>query len=87
MNNQEKKEFIGDVAVLLDQVRDLYEQYQDRPGFGIVISVSDDEVEGLYINSKTLGGLKNSFDAIKNTTAFRKYKWLTKKINVAAALD
>ena len=87
MNNQEKKEFTGDLAVLLDQVRDFYEKWQNRPGFGIVLSVSDDEVEGLYINSKTVGGLKNSFDAIKNTTAFRNYKWITKKMNVAALLD
>ena len=85
--NKERKDYTTDLAVLLDQGRDMFEKYKDRPGFGIVLSVSDDKIEGLYINSQTVGGLKNSFEAIKNTTAFRKYRWLTKKINVAAALD
>lgn len=86
MNNQEEKEFIGDLAVLLDQVRDFYEKWQNRPGLGVLISVSDDECEGFYMRSETAQGLKNSIEQIKNAKAYRWYKWKTKKMNVAAAL-
>lgn len=79
MNNQEKKEFIGDLAVLLDQVRDLYEKWQNRPGLGVIISVADDDVEGIYMRSKNTDGIKNCFDAIQNSHAYREYRWKTLK--------
>lgn len=86
MNRQEKKEFIGDLAVVLDQVRDFYEKWQNRPGLGVVISVSDDECEGIFMSSQTALGFKNSIDQIKKSKAYRWYKWKTKEMNVAAAL-
>lgn len=77
--NKERKDYTTDLAVLLDQGRDLFEKYQDRPGFGIVISVSDGEGDAILMISKTFDGIKNSFDAIKDTPVYRKYKWKTLK--------
>lgn len=73
MNNQEKKEFTGDLAVLFDQVRDFYEKWRNRPGLGIVISVADDEVDGVCMQIKDILGLKNVFDSITKTEAYKVY--------------
>ena len=72
MNKQEEKEFTGDLAVLLDQVRDFYEKWE-KPGLGVVISVADDEVEGSCIQIKDIPGIKNVFDAITKTEAYKVY--------------
>lgn len=86
MNKQEKKEFIGDLAVLLDQVSDFHEKWKNKPGLGVIISVSDDECEGIYMNSETALGFKNAIDQIKESKAYRWYKMKTKEMNVADAL-
>lgn len=73
MNKQEKKEFTGDLAVLLDQVRDFYEKWKNQPGLGVVISVANDEVEGCCMQIKDIPGIKNVFDAITKTEAYKAY--------------
>ena len=72
MNKQEKKEFTGDLAVLLDQVRDFYEKWK-KPGLGVVISIADNEVEGCCMQIKDIPGIKNVFDAITKTEAYKAY--------------
>lgn len=73
MNNQEEKEFTGDLAVLLDQVRDFYEKWKNRPGLGVVISVADDEVDGVCMQIEGKKALKNVFDPITKTEAYKVY--------------